>query len=126
MHSHTTYQDGCFACKLKTLEFGIVPGGYRQESGHYIDTLAVEEMFPREGYEQILDDTDGVGTLRPDWRKRRRVQHVDAEGNPTSATYTQDLEALYKRDRQGEWEQASERDIDKVLFGPRGKDEDIR
>jgi hypothetical protein len=118
---HSEYVEGCFACKLRTLEFGIVPGAAQMAAGRYIDTEALEDTFPREGAEQILEETDGVGTLKPDWKLRGRTQHTDAEGNPTSATYDQDLRGLYKRDRKtGDWEQASSKDVDKVLFGKEG------
>lgn len=28
-HQHAEYVEGCFGCKIRTLSFGTVPGGYR-------------------------------------------------------------------------------------------------
>jgi len=43
VHEHVEYVEGCFTCKLKTLQWGIVPGGYRsQVSTSYYD----EETLP--------------------------------------------------------------------------------
>ncbi len=48
MHSHETYVSGCFACKLKTLQFGEVPGAYRTSTSQsYFDNEALKDgNFP--------------------------------------------------------------------------------
>lgn len=54
MHSeHTSYVEGCFACKLKTLQFGVVPGAYRAtNSTSYYDEEALPD-FPTK--EEVMD-----------------------------------------------------------------------
>jgi hypothetical protein len=51
MHAHTYYVEGCFGCKLRTLSFGVVPGGYR-------DTTSTS-MFDRDAVMEQLGAADG-------------------------------------------------------------------
>jgi len=53
MHAHTEYVEGCFACKAKSLHFGVVPGGSRWSSSktnYDADTLP---DFPSK--EEVMD-----------------------------------------------------------------------
>jgi hypothetical protein len=40
---HPVDVDGCFGCKLLSLEFGIVPGAYRSENGSYVDHDSIRD-----------------------------------------------------------------------------------
>lgn len=52
-HNHTTEVEGCFACKLRTLHFGVVPGGYRATSSTtYYDSDSLPD-FPSK--EEVMD-----------------------------------------------------------------------
>ncbi len=88
----------------------------------YFDREALAESgFTKEGQERIYDETDGIGVLKSVKQRKRRVQHYDSEGRPTHATYSWDPREFRYRDRKtGEWEKASDSDIDKVLFGSKG------
>lgn len=53
MHKHTDYVEGCFACKAKSLHFGVVPGGFRwSNSTSNYDSDALPD-FPSK--EEVLD-----------------------------------------------------------------------
>lgn len=114
--THPTPVDECFGCKIATLHVGVVPGAYRQTgSGKYIDTQALEESFPKSGYDQILEETDGVGTLRPSRQFEKVKQQADG------AEYSWDYKEFHKKDRKsGDWVKATSKDVDKVLFGKEG------
>ncbi len=53
MHSdkHPEYDPQCFACKLQSVTFGIVPGGYRDMNS--------TSMYDREALKQQFTGKDG-------------------------------------------------------------------
>lgn len=52
-HEHTEYVEGCFTCKVKTLQFGIVPGGYKDtNSKSYFDKDSLPDL---PGREEVMD-----------------------------------------------------------------------
>lgn len=57
MHTkvHPEYVEGCFGCKLGSLQFGIVPGAYRDtNSSSYID----HESLARDGVPTLEETND--------------------------------------------------------------------
>lgn len=55
MHSHQDYVEGCFTCKVKTLQFGMVPGGSRDSSSTtYVD----HESLQRDGVPTMEEVND--------------------------------------------------------------------
>lgn len=52
-HEHQEYTEGCFACKVSTLSFGMVPGGYRARTSQtYYDSDALPDWPTKE---EVMD-----------------------------------------------------------------------
>lgn len=50
---HDSYVEGCFVCKLKTLQFGLVPGGFRAaNSASYYDADSLPDLPSKE---EVMD-----------------------------------------------------------------------
>ena len=83
-HSHADYTEGCFACKLRTLQWGMVPGGYRASNSVTNYDEATLPDFPTK--EEVMD-------TRSDFRRlpTRELTRAEAErlaevsGGPDSA-----------------------------------------
>lgn len=101
---HPVYQEDCFGCKLQTISFGTVPGAYKQSQQY--DQSSVDYLFSDQ--QQIEDETQGVGWLKPAWKPWKKV----AGGEQREGE-------LYRWDRkQKEYVGATEKDVEKVLGGP--------
>jgi hypothetical protein len=53
MHAHAEYTEGCFACKIRTLNFAIVPGASRWNSSVTNYDADVLPDFPTK--EEVMD-----------------------------------------------------------------------
>src|SRR6266498_4341296 len=95
-----------FKEKLKSINFGVVPGAAQQAAGKYYDSESINDLFggPEEEA-RVLDRTQGVGPLKTNWKQRK-------DGLRESI--------LYKRDRKsGGYEEADISDVTKVLGLPK-------
>jgi hypothetical protein len=57
-HSHKAFEENCFACKVKTLQFGTVPGAYRAtNSTSYYDKDALPDWPSKE---EVMDHREDI------------------------------------------------------------------
>jgi len=100
MHEHTEYVEGCFACKVKTLQWGRVPGGARQGNYFFEDELRDQFGDLEENAKRVKEITEGYGHLR--WENGHAYHKAD----------------------DGSYEELSPEDMNKVMYGNKYGDPD--
>lgn len=75
--THPQYQEGCFACKISGISFGVVPGAYRDtNSGTMFDRDAVMEQLGTADGESAFSK-ERIMDKRSDF-DRKRKEFLDA------------------------------------------------
>lgn len=100
--THFGQHDDCFGCKVQGIQFGA---GVKTFPKNYYDSQAVEYTFGGpEAQEEYIDRMEGLPLK---WRTENGHR------------------VPYKKDKVGDWTRATEKDMDRVMYGSSKRAEKI-
>jgi hypothetical protein len=83
----------CFRHKLRTLQFGLVPGAVQQErSRSYYDAEGIAETFGADSKDRMLEQTKGLGYAKT---VNGELMHRDRKTGDVVRVTQKELDSVY-------------------------------